>query len=236
MVGPVAFPLAKLAVITIRQAGRPLARMVENLANRSSAFRKMVCLPLAQFYHHYEVKIRLAALNLGVGKVTKVTKLSEEKAVTQASEIISEATILGTVVVLLILEYRNRHAESEKAEAESKMESDEIRERIFELETKLEENAEQIRKLVRGMVRHSDKEGRQLPEELTNSLDEKPLQVKRIVMVQDDLEHNKGAVSKTGKTIDGRTDGEKKTMSEELEEFWEEVVEEILDSVNPEDD
>ena len=33
------------------------------------------------------------------------------------------------------------------------MESDEIRERIFELETKLEENAEQIRKLVRGMVR-----------------------------------------------------------------------------------
>ena len=40
-----------------------------------------------------------------------------------------------------------------QAEAESKMESDEIRERIFELETKLEENAEQIRKLVRGMVR-----------------------------------------------------------------------------------
>ena len=134
------------------------------------------------------------------------------------------------------------------------MESDEIRERIFELETKLEENAEQIRKLVRGMVRwegrlergwisfwkkhfrDSDKEGRQLPKELTNSLDEKPLQVKRIVMVQDDLEHNKEAVSKTGKTSDGRTDGEKKTMSEELEELWEEVVEEILDSVNPEDD
>ena len=29
----------------------------------------MVCLPLAQFYHYYEVKMRLAALNLGVGKV-----------------------------------------------------------------------------------------------------------------------------------------------------------------------
>ena len=100
MVGPVAFPLAKLAVVTVRQAGRPLARMVETLANRSSAFRfsvkkvksfrclvlrasvlcaktfatdvhirRMVCLPLAQFYHHYEVKMKLAALNLGVGKV-----------------------------------------------------------------------------------------------------------------------------------------------------------------------
>ena len=29
----------------------------------------MVCLPMAQFYHYYEVKMRLAALNLGVGKV-----------------------------------------------------------------------------------------------------------------------------------------------------------------------
>ena len=39
MVGPVAFPLAKLAVVTVRQAGRPLAGMVEKLANRNSAFR-----------------------------------------------------------------------------------------------------------------------------------------------------------------------------------------------------
>ena len=29
----------------------------------------MVCLPLAQFYHYYEVKMKLAALNLGLGKV-----------------------------------------------------------------------------------------------------------------------------------------------------------------------
>ena len=90
MVGPVAFPLAKLAAVTLRQASRPLARMVEELANRSSVFRfsvknlmsrnlcnskkhirRMVCLPLAQFYHYYEVKMRMAALNLGVGKVLR---------------------------------------------------------------------------------------------------------------------------------------------------------------------
>ena len=39
MVGPVAFPLAKLAVVAVRQASRPLARVVENLAHRSSTFR-----------------------------------------------------------------------------------------------------------------------------------------------------------------------------------------------------
>jgi len=233
MVGPVAFPLAKLAVVTIRQAGRPLARMVENLANRSSAFRKMVCLPLAQFYHYYEVKMKLAALNLGVGKVTKVTKLSEEKAVKQASEIISEVTILGVVVVILVHEYRKSKAESDQMEAESRMAREEIRERIFDLETQLEGNAEQIRNLVRSIVRNSDKE-RRLPKELTDSLAEEPLEVRRIVMLEDDLERdtvtlNPGIKSQT-------TRSEKKTMSEELEELWEEVVEEILDTVNPEED
>jgi len=227
MVGPVAFPLAKLAVVTIRQAGRPLARMVENLASRSSAFRRMVCLPLAQFYHYYEVKMKLTALNLGVGKVTKVTKLSEEKAVKQASEIISEVTILGVVVVILVHEYRKSKAESDQMEVESKISRDEIRERIFDLETQLEENAQQIRNLVRSILRNSDEE-RELPKELTNSLAEKPLQVKRIVMLEDDAIAPKA---------DSKTSSEKKkTISEELEELWEEVVEEILDTVNPEED
>jgi len=233
MVGPVAFPLAKLAVVTVRQAGRPLARMVEKLANRSSAFRRMVCLPLAQFYHHYEVKMKLAALNLGVGKVTKVTKLSEEKAVKQASEIISEVTILGVVVVILVHEYKKSKAESEQLEAESKMAREEIKERIFDLETQLEVNAEQIRNLVRCIVRSSG-EKRQLPKELTDSLAEKPLQVKRIVMLEDDLEQN-DVMLKAGRKS-RTTRSEKKTMSEELEELWEEVVEEILDTVNPEED
>ena len=81
--------------------------------------------------------------------------------------------------------------------------------------------------------RNSDKEKR-LPKELTDSLAEEPLEVRRIVMLEDDLERdtvtlNPGIKSQT-------TRSEKKTMSEELEELWEEVVEEILDTVNPEED
>ena len=67
---------------------------------------------------------------------------------------------------------------------------------------------------------------------MTNSLAEKPLQVKRIVMLEDELESD-AAVLKAG--IKTRSE-KKKTMSEELEELWEEVVEEILDTVNPEED
>ena len=67
---------------------------------------------------------------------------------------------------------------------------------------------------------------------MTNSLAEKPLQVKRIVMLEDELESD-AVVLKAG--VKTRSE-KKKTMSEELEELWEEVVEEILDTVNPEED
>jgi len=234
MVGPVAFPLAKLAVVAVRQASRPLARVVENLAHRSSTFRNMVCLPLAQFYHYYEVKLRLAALNLGIGKVTKVAKLSEEKAVQQASEIFSEALILGLVVTILVHEYKKSKAESDQVEAEAKLVRDEIRERIFNLETQLEENAEHIRGLTRNFVSHY-KNGNQLSRELQLALTEKPRQVERIESLED-ADEDEPALKVKSKTGAYRAISEKKTMSEELEELWEEVVEEILDTVNPEDD
>jgi len=234
MVGPVAFPLAKLAVVAVRQASRPLARVVENLAHRSSTFRNMVCLPLAQFYHYYEVKLRLAALNLGIGKVTKVAKLSEEKAVQQASEIFSEALILGLVVTILVHEYKKSKAESDQVEAEAKLVREEIRERIFNLETQLEENAEHIRGLTRNFARQH-KNGDQFSKELQLALTEKPRQVERIESLED-ADEDGAALKVKGNTGDSRMISEKKTMSEELEELWEEVVEEILDTVNPEDD
>ena len=56
--------------------------------------------------------------------------------------------------------------------------------------------------------------------------------MKRIVMLEDELESD-AAVLKAG--IKTRSE-KKKTLSEELEELWEEVVEEILDTVNPEED
>ena len=83
---------------------------------------------------------------------------------------------MGVVVVILVHEYKKSKAESEQVslkgfddfdkksvslwshirfqlEAESKMAREEISERIFDLETQLEVNAEQIRNLVRSIVR-----------------------------------------------------------------------------------
>ena len=51
-------------------------------------------------------------------------------------------------------------------------------------------------------------------------------------MLEDELESD-AAVLKAGVKTKSE---KKKTRSEELEELWEEVVEEILDTVNPEED
>ena len=67
------------------------------------------------------------------------------------------------------------------------------------------------------------------------ALTEKPRQVERIESLED-ADEDGAALKVKGNTGDSRMISEKKTMSEELEELWEEVVEEILDTVNPEDD
>ena len=72
MVAP-AFPLAKLGFLAIKQISKPLANVVANRGRKSKIFRNFVVLPVAQFFHFLDVKVRMRILNLG--KVTKVPKV-----------------------------------------------------------------------------------------------------------------------------------------------------------------
>ena len=72
MVAP-AFPLAKLGFLVIKQVSKPLANAVAKRAKNSKFFRNYVVLPVAQFFHWADVKVRMRILNLG--KVTKVPKV-----------------------------------------------------------------------------------------------------------------------------------------------------------------
>ena len=76
MVAP-AFPLAKLGFIVIKQVSKPLANAVAKRAKNSKIFRNYVVLPIAQFFHWADVKVRMRILNLG--KVTKVPKVRISK-------------------------------------------------------------------------------------------------------------------------------------------------------------
>ncbi len=80
-----AFPLAKLGVLLVKQISKPLANKLAKRARSSKFFRNYVCIPSAQLFHWADVKIRMRLLNLG--KVNKVPKLDEQKAIETGSQV-----------------------------------------------------------------------------------------------------------------------------------------------------
>ena len=80
-----AFPLAKLGVLVIKQVTKPLANAIAKRARNIGFFRKCV-LTSANIFHWADVKVRMRILNLG--KVTKVPKLDEKKAIDTGAQVI----------------------------------------------------------------------------------------------------------------------------------------------------
>ena len=141
----------------------------------------------------------MSALNLATGKVTKVPPLSETKAVEQGSEMLAELLILSIASTLLIYEY-NRSSEKEAAkEAKLKADREAIKMKIFDLESRLENQSAQIRSLaqtaihleeevqgrgLRGVGRRLRGEQVQVPGALVDTLASIPEQPREVVLLQ----------------------------------------------------
>jgi len=201
MVAPGAFPLAKLGFLLIKQVAKPVAKSIAASAKQSRLFRDYVCIPVAQLFHFYEVRVKMKALNLGAGKVTKVPKLSEAKAVEQGAEILSEMIILSIASAILIYEY-NRSSEKDAAkEAKLKADRESIKNKIFELELRVEKQSTQIRSLAKTAI-HLEEEvqkkslkgiikGPEVPKDLIETVEaipEIPKEVKPLELSEDKIE------------------------------------------------
>jgi len=142
-----AFPLAKLGVLLVKQVSKPIAAAVSRRAKKSPFFRNYICIPIAQGFHLFDVKVRMRILNLG--KVTKVPKLNEDKAIEEGAQLLSEIVILSIAAGLVMFEYR-RSSEKEGAKQEA-MEKEKLQlyQRIVELELGMDRRAAEIRQLQR---------------------------------------------------------------------------------------
>merc|ERR1719410_345443 len=100
-------------------------------------------MPVAQLFHFYEGKVKMAALNLGTGKVTKVPKLSESQAVQQGAEILSEIIILSIASAILIYEYTKSKEKEEAKEDKVKADREAIKNKKYDLELKEEKQSDQ---------------------------------------------------------------------------------------------
>jgi len=53
-----AFPLAKLGFLAVKQISKPIANAIAKRARGSRVFREYICIPVAQLFHWYDVKVR----------------------------------------------------------------------------------------------------------------------------------------------------------------------------------
>eukprot|EP00088_Acartia_fossae_P021570 TRINITY_DN2297_c0_g1_i10.p1 TRINITY_DN2297_c0_g1~~TRINITY_DN2297_c0_g1_i10.p1 ORF type:complete len:250 (-),score=60.84 TRINITY_DN2297_c0_g1_i10:118-867(-) len=141
-----AFPVAKLGFLLVKQVSKPIAKSIAARARNSKFFRTYVCIPVAQLFHWYEIRLKMRMLNIG-GKVTKVPKLNEAKAIEQGSEILSEFIILSIAATILIYEYNRSKEKEEAKELAKEQETERIKNKIFELEFKQDKQTTQIREL-----------------------------------------------------------------------------------------
>ena len=225
----VAFPVVKLGSLFVKQISSPIARRLVNGAKRSSLFRNWVCVPLGQLYHFYEVQLKLAALNIVTRKVTKVPKLSEEDAIELGSAILSEILILAVAVGIIVYEYTGSVLEKKEEEQLKKEERQKLKDKLYQLEFQLDQNNESINSIAKTFIKRCSKEH---SKNMMDIIDENASSKKERIEYMKFLDEEQ----ESEETTSTGTESKSKSMTEDFVEFMEEVVEEVLDAVNPDDD
>jgi len=148
----VAFPLAKLGYMALKQAGKPLANYMKRSAKTSVFFRDRFCLPVAQTYHRWDTNVRMT--NLGLPKPQKGTikPLNETLAVDLGAEMIGEFTVFLIGAAVLYLEYwrQSKKAEKEQKEEENYLKT--LSDNITNLNILVEKQDAQLREVNRRVL------------------------------------------------------------------------------------
>lgn len=142
-----AFPLAKLGFVLIKQITKPIANSIAKRARASRIFRHYICLPPAQFFHWYDVKIRMRVLNLG--KVSSVPKLDEKKAIETGAQLLSEGILVAVAAAIVIYEYNRSTQKEEEKQKQIEQEKTELKDRVQDLEFAVEKQSTQLKELTR---------------------------------------------------------------------------------------
>ncbi|CAF0726567.1 unnamed protein product [Adineta steineri] len=140
------FPLIKLAIVFFKQVSKPLAAQIKARAKNSEFFKKYVCMPPAQFYHWYDVNLRMRMLGI---ETKKVAKMNEEAAVALGADILGEGVILGVAIAGLALEYARQSKNNAIKETRQQERLVGMEQQIAELELTLANQSAQMLQLER---------------------------------------------------------------------------------------
>ena len=158
--------------------------------------------------------------------------LSEKDGLEQGSTIMSEALILVTAIAILVYEYKKSREEKKEEEELKTAERELLKSKLFDLETNIERQSDSIFFLAQHFLNKSPKDSKETLQKIIEETPNPSAKAKiEPLKLLEDIEGKKSIEEDTK-----RKTSDDKSMTEEFVEFVEEVVEEVLDTVNPEDD
>ncbi|CAG0918923.1 unnamed protein product [Notodromas monacha] len=143
----VAFPVIKLGALIMKQVSKPLAAAVKTKAKNSYFFRTYVCMPPAQLYHWWDVRLRMWSMNLG--KPTEIPKLNEGMAIDLGAELLGEFIIFGIAAAILTAEYTRSSNKEAAKELERQNNFEALEAKTMDLEFTVQQQGAEIRELTR---------------------------------------------------------------------------------------
>ncbi|XP_011550542.3 putative OPA3-like protein CG13603 isoform X1 [Plutella xylostella] len=150
-----AFPIAKLAVLLVKQISKPIANACKERAKHHPFFRTYVCMPPAQFYNWCEVKAKMWVLNLG--KPVNIPVLSQEMAIELGANLLGEGIIFVIGAGLLFIEYNRQSNKEAVKEAKREEEMKHINSTLSDLFFTVQQQQAQLREMERVVVELASK-------------------------------------------------------------------------------
>merc|ERR1719242_2411369 len=153
------FPMSKLVFMYVKRLAEPLgtvlyrhsfskiyknsllALRIQLKAEESETFKKIICLPPANLFHFYEVKIKFRFMNIGKVRMKQVPKMTEKRALELGANLFAEFcfyAVASAIALNEVMKYKVREKEKDES---------------VELDTnELLENVDRLNKLVESQI------------------------------------------------------------------------------------
>ncbi|XP_067939254.1 optic atrophy 3 protein homolog [Watersipora subatra] len=159
------FPVIKLFSLFVKQISKPIAGYIKRRSKDNYWVRTYICIPPAQLYHRYDVRLRLWISGSTKGK--KIQPLEEQQAINEGADLLGEMFVLSVACGLIGMEYYRQAWNAAIKEEQQDTSLTRLTKDMRKLRLMLNEQSDDIDELVR----------------LIEVLSEKPLGVQKVVTI-----------------------------------------------------
>ena len=99
------FPLAKFGVLLFKQIARPIHKKIVSSAKSNTILRKRVCIPLAESFHKWDVRVRF--FHQDWSKIKKANVKDEKSDIDTGAYIMAELITMLGIVIVIFYEYKD---------------------------------------------------------------------------------------------------------------------------------